>query len=131
MIRRWPRSQSLTKEDTHVVIGPTRLLIAVLSVAILGGMGGSIAAAAESADPPKVVVKDFMFTPMSLTVKAGSTVTWVNMDDEPHNVISDTGLFRSGGFDTDETFSYRFDKPGTYHITCSIHPRMVATIEVE
>jgi plastocyanin len=40
-------------------------------------------------------------------------------------------LFRSGGFDTNETFAHKFDKPGTYHITCSIHPRMTATIVVE
>ena len=45
-----------------------------------------------------------MFTPTSLTVKAGSTVTWANMDDEPHTVVSDTGLFRSGAVDTDESF---------------------------
>jgi hypothetical protein len=54
-----------------------------------------------------------------------------NKDDEPHNVVSDTGLFRSGAVDTDETFSFKFDKPGTYHFTCSIHPRMVETIIVE
>ena len=112
-----------------MVIGTTRLVIAALSVAILGGMGGSIAAAAET-DPPKVVVKDFMFTPMSLTVKAGSTVTWVNIDDEPHTVVSNTQLFRSGALDTKETFSFKFTEPGTYHYTCSIHPRMVGTIVV-
>jgi plastocyanin len=113
-----------------VVFGTTRLVIAALSVAIWG-MGGSIAAAAESADPLKVVVKDFMFTPMSLTVKAGSTVTWVNMDDEPHTVVSNTQLFRSGALDTKETFSFKFTETGTYHFTCSIHPRMVGTIVVQ
>ena len=86
---------------------------------------------ASATEEPKVLIKDFMYMPMTLTVKAGTTVTWVNMDDEPHNVISDTGLFRSGGFDTNETFSYKFDNLGIYHITCSIHPRMLATIVVE
>jgi plastocyanin len=68
---------------------------------------------------------------MSMTVKAGTKVTWVNMDNEPHTVVSDTGLFRSGGLDTNETFTYKFDTPGSYHVTCSIHPRMLATIVVE
>jgi len=86
---------------------------------------------AWAADDAKVLIKDFMYTPMSLTVKAGTTVTWVNVDDEPHTVVSDTGLFRSGGLDTNESYSYRFDKPGSYHITCSIHPRMAATVVVE
>ena len=108
-----------------------RASLALAVVAALGCAATFSPTSTWASDGPKVQIKDFMYTPMSLTVKAGTTVTWVNMDDEPHNVISDTGLFRSGGFDTDETFSYRFDKPGTYHITCSIHPRMVATIEVE
>ena len=112
-----------------MVIG-SRLLIAALSLAILGGMGSSIAAAAET-EATKVVIKDFMFMPMSLTVKAGSTVTWVNMDDEPHTVVSNTQLFRSGALDTKETFSFKFTEPGTYHFTCSIHPRMVGAIVVQ
>jgi plastocyanin len=33
--------------------------------------------------------------------------------------------------DTSENFTYKFDKPGTYHFTCSIHPRMVGTIVVQ
>jgi plastocyanin len=103
--------------------------LAILTALGLAATMGPISAWA--AEQPRITIKDFMYMPMSLTVKAGTTVTWVNMDDEPHNVISDAGLFRSGGFDTDETYSYKFDKPGTYHITCSIHPRMVATIVVE
>jgi plastocyanin len=64
-------------------------------------------------------------------VKAGTKVTWTNRDDEPHTIASDNGSFRSSAIDTDESFSYKFDKPGTYHYTCSIHPRMVGTIVVE
>ena len=108
-----------------------RTSFALIGLATLGCATTLGATSAWAVEEPKVLIKDFMFTPMSLTVKAGTTVKWVNMDDEPHNVISDTGLFRSGGFDTDDSFSYKFDKPGTYHITCSIHPRMVATIVVE
>jgi len=77
-----------------------------------------------------VMAKDFMFAPTSITVAAGSTVTWTNKDDEPHTVVSAEGLFRSAALDTDESFSFRFDKPGTYRYTCSIHPRMVGTIVV-
>jgi plastocyanin len=55
----------------------------------------------------------------------------MNKDDEPHTVASDEGLFRSSALDTDESFSYKFDKPGTYHYTCTIHPRMIGTITVE
>jgi plastocyanin len=98
----------------------------LLALAMMG-----IWAVSEAAAPNSIEVKNFMFTPTTLTVNVGARVSWVNKDDEPHTVVSDTGLFRSGALDTDESFSFKFDKPGTYHFTCSIHPRMVGTIIVK
>jgi plastocyanin len=112
-------------------MGRNRLLLMAVSMVMLGGMEVYMPSVAETSDPTKIVVKDFMFMPNSLTVKAGSTVTWANMDDEPHTVVSNTGLFRSAAMDTNESFSFKFDQPGTYHFTCSIHPRMVGTIVVQ
>lgn len=109
-----------------------RLLLSAASQVVLlwGATPGSSPAGAPDA-PTIVVAKDFMFAPTALTVAAGSTVTWRNKDDEPHTVVSDTGAFRSGAMDTNESFSFKFDTPGTYHYTCSIHPRMVGTIVVQ
>ena len=109
----------------------TQLWLTAVGMVIVGAMEVYVPSAAETADPTKIAVKDFMFVPTPLTVKAGSTVIWTNMDDEPHTVVSDTGLFKSGGMDTNESFSFKFDKPGTYHFTCAIHPRMVGTIVVQ
>ena len=55
----------------------------------------------------------------------------LNVGDSALSAVSDTGLFKSGGMDTNESFSFKFDKPGTYHFTCSIHPRMVGTVVVQ
>ena len=107
------------------------MLLTAVAMVALGAMELYTPSVAETSDPTQIVVKDFMFVPMSLTVKAGTTVIWANMDDEPHTVVSDTGLFRSGAIDTKESFSFRFDKPGTYRFTCSIHPRMAGTVVVE
>jgi plastocyanin len=85
---------------------------------------------ADAAASSRITVKNFTFSPVPLAVEAGSTVTWTNLDDEPHTAVSDTGLFRSGAMDTNESFSFKFEKPGTYHFTCSIHPRMTGTIIV-
>lgn len=95
--------------------------------------GAVVAMALHAAAPssPQIVIRDFMFQPMSLSVSAGATVTWTNQDEEPHTVKSDTGLFRSAALDTHESYSFTFAKPGTYHFTCSIHPRMVGTIIVQ
>ena|SRR5437868_11970694 len=114
-----------------MTLGTYRSMLMAVSVAMLSWVAACSASIAGTPDPTKIVVKDFMFVPTSLAVKVGSTVTWANMDDEPHTVVSDTGLFRSGAMDTNESFSFKFDKPGTYHFTCSIHPRMVGTIVVQ
>jgi plastocyanin len=114
-----------------MTLGQYRSLPMAVSVALLWWGATCSPSTAGTPDPAKILVKDFMFAPTSLTVKAGSTVTWANMDDEPHTVVSDTGVFRSGAMDTNESFSFKFDKPGTYHFTCSIHPRMVGTIVVQ
>jgi plastocyanin len=106
-------------------------LVAVSAVMACWLAAPSHSAAEGSGPANRIIVKDFMFQPTSMTVKAGTTVSWANMDDEPHTVVSDTGLFRSGAMDTNESFSFKFDKPGTYHFTCSIHPRMVGTIVVQ
>ncbi|GAC1455781.1 MAG: hypothetical protein PVS2B3_14920 [Steroidobacteraceae bacterium] len=112
--------------------GWQRLLLTALSAAALWGSAvGPAAVAANAPDPTIVLAKEFMFAPQSLNVTVGSTVSWTNRDDEPHTVVSDTGLFRSAAMDTNESFSFRFDKPGTYHYACSIHPRMVGTIIVQ
>lgn len=89
----------------------------------------SPSAQAQSANV--VTIKNFMFMPMSLTVKAGATVTWKNLDGEPHLVASDSGLFRSGALDQNDSFRFKFDKPGVYGIFCGIHPNMKETITVQ
>lgn len=114
-----------------MTMGRFRSLAGAAGVALVCWFVSCGPASAETPDPTQIVMKDFMFVPTSLTVKAGSTVTWANRDEEPHTVTSDTGLFRSGAMDTNESFSFKFDKPGTYHFTCSIHPRMVGTIVVQ
>ena len=109
----------------------TRLLAVCATLLALLSTTQPHAASAQATDTTVVVAHEFMFAPTALTVKAGSTVTWTNKDEEPHTIVSDTGLFRSAAIDTNESFSFRFDKPGTYHYACSIHPRMVGTIIVQ
>ena len=106
------------------------LPIAMSVVALLWTITPRALAAGGSGAATIVLAREFMFAPASLTVSAGSTVTWTNKDDEPHTVVSDSAVFRSGALDTDESFSFKFEKPGTYHYACSIHPRMVGTIVV-
>jgi plastocyanin len=88
--------------------------------------------AAEPTPPKSVTVpiKNFAFMAMSVTVAAGGSVTWKNLDGEPHTVVSTDGLFRSGGLDEGDSFTFKFLKPGVYKYICSIHPQMKASVVV-
>jgi plastocyanin len=88
--------------------------------------GGQVAAA----DGTRVVVDNFSFSPATATVPVGTTVTWTNHDDIPHNVVSTEQKFKSRVLDSNEMFSHRFDVAGTYKYYCSIHPRMTGQIVV-
>lgn len=114
-----------------MISGRHRAWLAVVAVTLLWGGAICMPSAAQTPDQNQIVIQEFMFTPNPLTVKAGATVTWVNMDDEPHSVVSNTAMYRSGALDTKESFSFKFAQPGTYHFTCSIHPRMVGIIVVQ
>jgi amicyanin len=82
------------------------------------------------ADMSEVKIENFSFTPRSMTVKAGTAVTWTNRDDIPHNVVSTTKKFSSPVLDTDQAFSFKFQDPGSYPYFCKIHPTMTGTIVV-
>jgi plastocyanin len=79
----------------------------------------------------EVKIDNFSFGPQTLSVPAGTTVTWTNRDDIPHTVVSTDGVFKSKVRDTDEKFSYTFTAPGTYSYFCSIHPKMTGKIVVQ
>jgi plastocyanin len=83
-----------------------------------------------AAGDTSVKIDNFTFEPAQLTVKAGTTVTWVNEDDIPHTVVATDKSFRSKALDTDDKFSFTFAAPGTYQYFCSLHPHMTATITV-
>ena len=89
------------------------------------------AATPAPADSPNVVMKNFDFSPMTITVPAGAKVTWKNLDGEPHTVTSADGLFRSPALDQNDSFSFTFTKAGVYRYICSIHPRMMAAVIVK
>lgn len=78
-----------------------------------------------------VSIKNFSFQPSTLTVSAGTKVTWENKDSTSHTVSSDAqGLFDSGTLASGEKFSFTFSTPGSYGYHCAIHPGMKGTIVV-
>jgi plastocyanin len=112
------------------------LLGAVGVTALLGAALPELTAAGEAmvaaaASPATVDIDNFAFAPATLTVTAGTTVTWKNEDDSPHRIGDKNGTFKSAALDTDDTFSHTFAAPGEYPYICTIHPYMVGKIVVK
>ena len=108
-----------------------RFRVALAAAMLFAAAPISVIGIADAEAANSVVMKNFDFSPMSLTVKAGTSVTWQNLDGEPHTVTSVDGLFRSGALDQNESYTFKFAKPGTYKYLCSIHPKMMAAIIVQ
>jgi plastocyanin len=112
--------------------------IAVVTAALVFGIGtitagpkNLLAAAQQKPEATEVKIDNFSFGPATLTVPAGTSVTWTNRDDIPHTVVSTDGVFKSKVLDTDEKFSFTFSKAGTYPYFCSIHPKMTGKVVVQ
>jgi plastocyanin len=107
----------------------TLMVAAFVALSVIGILwpGNSQAEAA----PNTIEISNFSFAPAALTVPVGTTVTWVNDDDEPHTVVESNTLFKSHALDTGDTFSFTFATPGKFQYFCTIHAHMVGTVVVE
>jgi Icc protein len=85
---------------------------------------------ASNSGETNVNIDNFSFTPKKISVAVGTTVTWTNHDDLPHNVVSTEKKFSSPVLDTDQKFSFTFSRPGSYEYFCKIHPMMTGTVQV-
>ena len=88
---------------------------------------------AGTAHPDKIVIGNFTFEPSTLTVPAGTVLTWLNEDDAPHTVIGTDAEspIKSRPLDTGDRYSVTLTKPGTYRYFCSVHPHMTGTVIVD
>jgi plastocyanin len=91
----------------------------------------TFAARSTPATDAEVDIDQFTFLPQRITVKAGTTVTWINEDDVPHTIVSSSKVFKSKALDTADKFSFTFTTPGTYEYFCSVHPHMTGAVVVE
>jgi len=102
-----------------IVIPLAALLLFVQAGFALAQTGGS-----------SVTISDFQFTPATLQVAQGTTVTWTNNGPTNHTTTSDSGAWDSGALQAGKSFSFKFNTPGTFAYHCSIHPSMKGTITV-
>jgi plastocyanin len=80
----------------------------------------------------EIAIQGSTFTPSLLTIKAGTTVTWINKDDVTHDIICDLpGTFSGQAAQNGGKFSYTFTKAGTFNYSCDLHDCMIGTITVQ
>jgi plastocyanin len=100
--------------------------------ALFGGALLLVAAGAFAGDA-KISIDNFTFSPAEIDVAVGTNVTWTNNDDIPHMIVDadNPKTSKSPPLDTGDSYSHVFDKPGTYHYFCSLHPHMQGTVVVK
>lgn len=133
------RASAARRTSTLAAVAVTALVLLLLSLRGLTGLGEPAAPtvplklqAATSSSHVAVQISNYAFSPASLTVSAGTTVTWTNQDTAPHTVTVSSGpvTFSSPQLQKGESFSYTFSKVGTYKYYCAVHPDMTASLTV-
>ena len=118
--------------DTYRGSG-TALLIAAAAVLLLASLSAtgtqSAASSARGADHG-VAISNFAFSPGSVTIAPGDTVTWTNNDGVTHTVTADDGTWESAGLVNGQTYTRQFNATGDYAYHCSPHPSMTGTVHV-
>lgn len=107
-------------------------LFSLFALALLLSVQMPVFADGNAPTEATVSIKDYTFTPPTVTVKVGGTVTWVNNEKRTsHSVwFKQPPADESERFFPDESWSRTFDKPGTYTYGCGPHPEMHGVVEV-
>lgn len=104
---------------------PFRVLAAGALLAIFGAAGTALAA-----DRP-VAISGFSFSPGSVTVAVGDTVTWTNSDAQAHTATADDSSWDTGTISNNASRTITFSTAGTFAYHCDIHPNMTGTVVVQ
>jgi len=114
-----------------------RLLLVLVSVAVAtAGCGGgghdATASAPSGGTPSSISIRDFKFSPDTISVPSGARVGVTNSDSAPHSVTADDGKsFDSGTIQSGASGSIQAPGPGSYAYHCTIHPFMTGTLVVK
>jgi plastocyanin/sugar lactone lactonase YvrE len=117
-------------------VGPPMVTPTLEAMPLESGTPAAVTAATPAAGEATgtqaaVEIKDYAFTPPTLTVAAGTTVTWTNNDAVPHTATASDGSFDSGNLNPGQSYAFTFSTPGSYPYVCQYHAGMMGTIVVQ
>ncbi len=113
------------------------IVVTILGIVALSGCVQNQQEPPQNTSSPKntsystIMIQNFAYNPNTLTVKAGTNITWTNRDSAIHDVASDSGAFASEDLAKGESYTYNFTKPGEYTYHCNEHPSMTGKIIVQ
>ena len=105
-----------------------KTLLAAAAVLVLTACGSS--ATAPSPASVDASIQSGGFTPGTISISMGSTVTWTNQDNTTHAVVADNGAFASGAIPPGGKYSYMFPSAGTFTYHDTSNPNMRGTVTV-
>jgi plastocyanin len=114
----------------HIVVLVALAVATVMVAGCTSSSNPSPGPVTSSASQNTVAIKDYAFSPSTLTIQKGTNVTWRNDDSVQHQITSDSQAFSSPLFGTGGTYTYQFNTTGTFPYHCSIHPSMKGTVVV-
>lgn len=95
-----------------------------------GGTNSANSSVTVGGTSESAAIRDFAFTPGNLQVPVGAKVTWTNYDDAPHSATARGGTWDSGILSKGDSKTLTFDTAGDYTYYCTVHPSMVARLQV-
>lgn len=101
-------------------------LAAAGAALVTWGAVGSVLAAVST-----VTIANFAFSPDTVTIGVGDSVTWTNGDGTAHTATAGDGSFDTGSIAAGASETVTFDTAGTFPYICSIHPTMTGSVVVE
>ena len=115
------------KQSAGLAILVAASVFLIVSCSKSNGYGASNPPAAANT----IYLSGMVFSPATLTIKAGTTVTWNNNDNTAHTVTADDNSFDSGNLAAGKTYTRTFNAMGSYPYHCTIHSGMTGTIVVQ
>ena len=101
-----------------------------LGLAGVAALAFALAVPTALAADRDVAIRDFAYSPGSVQIRVGDSVTWTNRDSVAHTATARNGSFDTGLLDEGESRSVRFTVAGTYRYLCTPHPNMTGTVVV-
>jgi plastocyanin len=127
------------KEQLMRVQLPAKVTVGVGVAATAAVVGSGVALAAphatsaalssSTATAKTVTIKNFAFSPRTVTIRHGASIRWINRDTTTHTTTSNTHLW-SKTLIPGKSFTFTFGRRGSYHYHCSIHPMMTGIVRV-